>query len=89
MFADEMAKQGRIEEAERRYLEAIELGKRRSRINPSDDRWRRALERLVRAEQDMGRTAKADEFQRFFAQEKATPAEAQRPSREGASSRSR
>ena len=38
MYADQMAKRGQIEEAERHYLEAIELGKRRSHINPSDDR---------------------------------------------------
>ena len=38
MYADQMAKRGQIEETERHYLEAMEPGKRRSRINPPDDR---------------------------------------------------
>jgi tetratricopeptide (TPR) repeat protein len=62
MFADEMAKQGQIDKAERHYLEAIELSKRRSRLNPSDNQWKGILERLVRMETDRGRAEKAAEY---------------------------
>jgi serine/threonine protein kinase len=80
MFAEEMAKHGQIEEAERHYLEAIDLGKRRSRINPSDDRWKLTLDRLVRMEQDRGRAEKAREYRRLLGGEDRSTTEAH-PSR--------
>jgi tetratricopeptide (TPR) repeat protein len=74
-FAGEMVRQNRIDEAERLYLEAIQIGKRRNRINPSDDRWKRTLEQLVRMEEDRGRTAKAEEYRRLLGQEKGAKPE--------------
>jgi tetratricopeptide (TPR) repeat protein len=68
-YADEMVRQGRIEEAERLYLEAIDVGRRRNRINPSDDRWKGTLDRLVRMEEDRGRTAKAGEYRKLLGRE--------------------
>jgi serine/threonine protein kinase len=72
MFADEMAKQEQIKEAERHYLEAIELGKRRNRINPADNRWKGTLERLVRMETERGRAEKAAEYRRLFESDEST-----------------
>jgi tetratricopeptide (TPR) repeat protein len=65
-LADELVRQARTGEAEELYLEAIYIGKRRNRINPSDVRWEQALERLLRMERDLGRAGKADEYQKVL-----------------------
>jgi len=69
-LADEMFRQKRFDEAERLYIEAIEIARRRRRIAGEEGQWKQILERLVRAEHDRGRLAQETLYREMFHGEK-------------------
>jgi tetratricopeptide (TPR) repeat protein len=79
-FAEELVRQGRVDEAERLYLEAIDVARQRSRVDPADGRWREIVRRLVRTEIDLGRPAQGSAYEKLL--DETDPAEA-RPSPPG------
>lgn len=69
-FGDEMFKQDRFDEAERLYLEAIDIARRRSRFPGEEGQWRQLVERLVRAEHDRGRLEQESRYRQMFSEKK-------------------